>query len=202
MTVTIARCQLRRISVPIVAAAIALALAGADALAQLPGGGQGGGRGGTGGMLSGRSAQRGEKAPDTPVSLMGQVELQLDRLEEDLRITAAQQATWDAFARKVIRLADDTARARFAARSQQQETPTTALQQFDRLADTARNRVTAVEEIADAGRALYATLTTEQKALADRRLAQIVLALANGVPPAASPRSDASPPPGARPPGP
>ena len=186
-------------SIAIVAATMALALAGADAFAQFPGGGQSGGRGGTGatgGMQGGRSSQerRGERAPDTPVSLMGQVEMQLDRLEEDLRITAAQQPAWDAFARKVIRLADDVARARFAARAAQ-DTPTTALQQFDRLADTARNRVTAVEEIVDAGRVLYAGLTPEQKTVADRRLAQVALPLASGVSPPPPPRSDDKAPP-------
>jgi hypothetical protein len=196
-----ARCPLTRISIAI--AALTIALAGVEACAQYPGGGQSGGRGIPGGAGSTpgiRSSQdrRGERPPDTPVSLIGEVEMQLDRLEEDLRITAAQQAAWDAYARKVIRLADDVARARFAARATQ-EAPATALQQFDRLADVARNRLTAVDEIANAGRALYAVLTPEQKALADRRLAPAALALANGLPPPAPSRSDDKPPPGAPP---
>jgi hypothetical protein len=179
-----------------------LLLAGSDAYAQYPGGGQSGGRGATGaaGGVPGRSPQdrRGERAPDTPVSLVGQVEMQLDRLEEDLRITPAQQAAWDAYARKVIRLADDLARARFAARAAN-ESQTTALQQFERLADTARNRVAAVDDIADAAHALYAALTPEQKTLADRRLAQVASALLSGVPPVTSPRSDDKAPPGVPP---
>jgi hypothetical protein len=46
-----------------------------------------------------------------------------------------------------------------------------APKRFDSLADSARNRLTAVEDIADAGKALYAVLTPEQKVIADRRLA-------------------------------
>ena len=48
---------------------------------------------------------------------------------------------------------------------------TTAPKRLDALADVARNRLTAIEDIADAGKALYAALTPEQRTLADRRLA-------------------------------
>ena len=48
---------------------------------------------------------------------------------------------------------------------------TTAPKRLDALADMARNRLTAVEDIVDAGKALYASLTPAQKEVADRRLA-------------------------------
>ena len=190
------------ISIAVVTLALTLSLAAADAVAQFPGGGQGG-RGGTG-ATGGRNGQdrRPDRAPDTPVSLMGQVEVQLDRLEEELHITLAQQPAWDSYARKVIRLADDVARARFAVRTAQDAPPSTAMQQFDRLAEAARNRVTVVDEIADAGRALYGTLTQEQKAIADRRLLLVALPLANGLTPVAQPRAGDREPPPWRPPGP
>ena len=62
-----------------------------------------------------------------------------------------------------------------------------ASQQFDRIADSAQNRATAVEEAAAAGKALYAMLAAEQKALADVRLANVlstVLGSGAGQPPA------------------
>jgi len=48
---------------------------------------------------------------------------------------------------------------------------TTAVKRLDALADMARNRLTAVEDIVDAGKALYASLSPAQKQVADRRLA-------------------------------
>jgi plasmid replication initiation protein len=47
---------------------------------------------------------------------------------------------------------------------------TTAPKRLDALADMARNRLTAVEDIVDAGKSLYASLTPAQKEIADRRL--------------------------------
>jgi hypothetical protein len=61
---------------------------------------------------------------------------------------------------------DDVRRgARVSARE------TSAPIRLDALADNARNRLTAVEDIVDAGKALYAVLTPQQKEVADRRLA-------------------------------
>ncbi|MEO6564404.1 MAG: Spy/CpxP family protein refolding chaperone [Casimicrobiaceae bacterium] len=56
-------------------------------------------------------------------------------------------------------------------------TATTAPQRLDALADGARNRLTAVEDIVDAVKALYALLTPEQRNVADRRLALPLAAL-------------------------
>jgi len=119
---------------------------------------------------------------DSPGSLGGQVQLNLSRLEEDLRINAGQQKAWDAYASRVIRLADDVARARFATRDLE-GTAITAPQLFDRITETAQNRMTAIEDIVEAGRALYVKLTPEQQKLADRRLALVAMSLASGVPP-------------------
>jgi LTXXQ motif family protein len=94
-----------------------------------------------------------------------------------------QRAAWNAYADKVLRLADDMTRSRFAARTSTRLTEATAVQQLDQLAGSARNRLTAVEEIVEAGKALYATLTSEQKAIADRKLALPMLSLATGASP-------------------
>ncbi len=160
-------------------AMVALALAAPMASAQAPGGGTGGARGGTGGPAGSHlpAGKRGDtSAADAPVSLQGQVQIQLEDLQDALRLTPAQQGTFGAYSDRLLKLADDIARARFAARRASGED--TALQQFDRLADIAHNRMTAVEEIAEAGKALYAALSPDQKRTADRRLALIALQLA------------------------
>lgn len=54
---------------------------------------------------------------------------------------------------------------------------TTARQRLEVLADGARNRLTAVEDVVDAGKALYAVLTPEQRLVADRSLALPLAAL-------------------------
>jgi LTXXQ motif family protein len=139
------------------------------------------------------------RSPDQPASLGGQVQLNLSRLEEDLRINAGQQKAWDAYATRVIRLADDVARARFAARDLE-GTAITAPELFDRINQTAQNRMTAIEDIVEAGRALYGKLSPEQQKLADRRLALITLSLVSGAPPPGAKPENA--PASARPPSP
>lgn len=124
-------------------------------------------------------------AADMPSSLGGQVQSNLNRLEEDLHINAGQQKAWEAYATRVIRLADDVARARFATRDLE-GTAITAPQLFDRITETAQNRLTAIEDIVEAGRALYGKLSPEQQKLADRRLALIAMSLASGAPPPGS----------------
>ena len=46
-----------------------------------------------------------------------------------------------------------------------------ALQRIDQSVDAARNRLTALEDISSAAKALYGRLTPEQQSLADTRLA-------------------------------
>jgi hypothetical protein len=91
---------------------------------------------------------------------------------------------WDAYASRVLRLADDISRARFATR-EAQGAGVTAPQVFDRIGVIAQNRLAAVEDIVEAGRALYERLSPEQQRLADRKLALVALTLASGVAPAA-----------------
>jgi hypothetical protein len=116
---------------------------------------------------------------DRPVSLTGQTQLALDRLEGQLQIGAHQQKAWDAYRAKVIRYAEDLSRARFSARDMQ-DGGLSATQQFDRLTEIAGNRMTAVEEIVEAGRAVYAALGPDQKRLADKDLVLLPLRLVSG----------------------
>jgi hypothetical protein len=136
-------------------------------------------------MGGGRAAASAAKARDrTPPEDVGApVQVQLDRLEDDLKLTPQQRGAWNTYADKVLRFADDMTRARFEARTSSVPADTTATQQLDRLADKARNRSTAIEDIADSGKTLYAMLSPEQRAIADRRLLLPMLSLANGLPP-------------------
>ena len=120
---------------------------------------------------------------ETPLSPGALVQAQLDQLEDDLHLTPAQTSAWRAYADKVQKLADDTARARLDARL---STPARvdAVQQLEQLAGGIGGRKTAIDEIVDAGRALYATLAPDQKVIADRRLSLSVSLLATGVMPA------------------
>lgn len=92
--------------------------------------------------------------------------LRMSQLEEDLNLTQAQLPAWNAYRGKVQAMIDDLKRGARVSASE-----TTAPRRLDALADTARNRLTAVEDIVDAGKALYGVLTPPQREVADRRLA-------------------------------
>ena len=168
-------------------ALLALLVLGTDAFAQFPGGGGGGAGGTRGGMGSPRGGPPSEgvrrgPAAETPLSPGALVQVELDRLEDDLRLTPAQLDAWRAYADKVQKLADDTARSRLDARL---STPAkaNAVEELELIAVGIRGRASAIDEIVDAGRGLYATLTPDQKAIADRHLALPVSLLATGVMP-------------------
>ena len=94
-----------------------------------------------------------------------------EELRADLKLTEAQTPLWEAYVRKVVALKEDLARQRARARSDGPAAD--APHALDRLVDTQRDRLAAMEEIADAGRALYRSLGDEQKTVADARLAKL-----------------------------
>lgn len=169
-----------RIVVAIHSMALVAALAWTPALAQSPSGKSGGG-------LSTSHLPPPHSAPDSrgadaPVALTAQVQVSLDRTADDLRISLGQEKLWNVYATRVMRLAEDISRSRYVPRDIQIEN-FTAPQVFDRITQVAQNRMTAIEDIAEAGRALYNQMTPTQQKIADRRLAGIALSLASGVPP-------------------
>ena len=115
-----------------------------------------------------------EKAP---VAVADQVQLQLGELEEDLRLNSTQRRLWTVFADRVQKLAGDVARDRDRLRFPKG----TAAEQFDFVADRARDRLTAIEDISDAGKQLYASLSPTQKEVADRRMARLAVPLVTNV---------------------
>ncbi len=166
-------------------AAIALST---PAWAQAPGGGsRGGARGGADPGTSGPrpDAMRGMPAADAPLNPGAMVQKQLDRLEDDLMPTAAQSAAWGAFADSVQKLADDVERVRFEVRTAA-GAPASAPERLDWIANGVKGRAALIQKIAEQGKALYATLSPEQKRIADSRLWLPVSLLATGLAPSAS----------------
>jgi len=98
------------------------------------------------------------------------VTMRMGQLEEDLNLRPDQRGAWKVYRDRVMQMLDDQRRAARAATAYS-AIETSAPKRLDALADAARNRLTAVEDIVDAGKALYASLTPEQRTLADRRLA-------------------------------
>lgn len=170
------------------AALVALALAALPAAAQAPGGGRPGGMGGMSGAAAGGARQPAE-ARAAAANLPELVQIRLAQLEEDLNLRPAQLPLWHTYRDRVLGLLDDVRRAGRTAASE-----SSAPQRLDALADIARNRLTATEDIADAGKALYKALTPEQREVADRRLALPLMTL-NGNDPGSDLRMRAAPKP-------
>jgi len=107
--------------------------------------------------------------------------VQLDRLESELKLSPEQREAWNAYADRILGLADDMTRSRFVARTAPRPTDATAIEQLDQLAASERKRLGTIDEIAAAGKALYATLTADQKRIADHKLVLPIRPLATGV---------------------
>ena len=140
--------------------ALLLAAAATPALAQL-GGRRRGGSGG--GDRPGRPDEK--EAPERVNAL----EVTLHELHEDLKLRAEQEPLWQSYADKVRALAGDVARERG-----RKPAPGSLSQQIDRQVDAARNRLTALEDIAQSAKALLASLSPEQQPAADPRLANLM----------------------------
>jgi hypothetical protein len=150
--------------------------AASDALAQFRGGTPGGGGfpgGGSRGSRDGSRDQRppGEQRPAAQEDAVSVTEYRLEILHIDLRLAPEQEPAWKAFAERVGALAADMSRERGRAQATLQMK---ALQRIDQSVDAARNRLTALEDIAAAAKVLYGKLTPEQQSLADLRLATTV----------------------------
>jgi hypothetical protein len=159
---------LKRMCACLLAAAVVCAMS--DAMAQFGGSGMRGSRGG-GQKNSAKGQNAAKESPD-------QLELLLGELHEDLHLTSAQEAAWESYADKIRALSADFARDQTQAQSAQSQKGT-APEQIGRAVDIARDRMTAMEDIADAAKALYTGLSPEQKTMADARLARIIPTSAN-----------------------
>jgi hypothetical protein len=151
-----------RLAVAILAGCATIAVAHAQMPA--PGGGRPTGAGGPGGRSIGDAA-RNNDARVAGANYYDLVLLRISQTEEDLNLTAGQLPAWNTYKERLTRMLDDQRRGARVTASE-----TTAPKQLDGLADIARYRLAAVEDVVDAGKAVYAVLTPEQKTVADRKL--------------------------------
>lgn len=109
-------------------------------------------------------------------SVGDQIQTQLRDTAEELKLTPKQVPLWETYQEKVGALMADMLRIEAYQRPNQ-----TAPQAISAKVNTVRNRLTAMEDIAEAANKLYHTLDDTQKKVADRRLANTVPALYSGL---------------------
>jgi hypothetical protein len=98
-------------------------------------------------------------------------------VQRRLKLQPAQQPAWDTYARRVRALMLDQLRG--IPRAPENED---APHQINRRVDVVRNRLAAMEDVADAAGQLYTLLSPEQRKLADELLPTTVPALYSGIP--------------------
>jgi hypothetical protein len=97
-------------------------------------------------------------------------------MEADLHLTPQQRESWQAFADKVRAYASDLSRERARTGIPASEgIPISGLQHIDLITDGARIRLNELEDIRTAANALYATLSPDQKKIADTRMVTLII---------------------------
>ncbi|TCJ15364.1 hypothetical protein EZJ19_07040 [Parasulfuritortus cantonensis] len=139
-------------------------------------GGRGGPPGGAPMTDSGDGSRRSVSVRGGAGYVLEQTERQLAETAAALHLTARQQLLWETYQVRVGRLVADQTRVDLNAPIRRG-----APAEIDAKVDTVRNRLAAMEDIAESARALYATLDDDQKAVADQRLAGTVPALYSGL---------------------
>ena len=128
-------------------------------------------RGGEGRSRQESAAPRPEA---TRLSANDQVRLHLTDVRLALKLAPDQNTSWQAYEGKVLALLADLGRGISTPLGDK------APGQIERKVEVVRNRLTAMEEISETANKLYAILSDEQKAVADRMLAGTVPALYAG----------------------
>ncbi|MBU0601798.1 MAG: Spy/CpxP family protein refolding chaperone [Gammaproteobacteria bacterium] len=128
-----------------------------------------------GGPPPGRGDARGSNV-DGAARVRDDLQTQLSGVERALALTPTQQPAWDRYRDSVGTLMADQFRLdpRPVARLD-------ALRQIGRKVDVVRNRLGAMEDVADAANALYALLDATQRRVADRLLPGTVPPLYSGL---------------------
>ena len=104
-----------------------------------------------------------------------QTEHRLALMEMDLHLTTQQKEPWQVFANKVRAYASDLSREHARAGIPPSDsTPISGLQHIDLITDGARIRLNELEDIRTTASALYATLSPDQKKIADARMVTLI----------------------------
>jgi hypothetical protein len=141
--------------------ALSLAAMG-EAGAQL--GGSGGGMGRRGGGGGSPRDSGGERSEATRLSANDQIRMQLTNTRLALKLSSEQNPAWQSYEDKVIGLISE----------QPQSPGDGAVKQIDRNAELLRGRLAAMQDLAYAAKDLYAILSDDQKAVAERMLGATV----------------------------
>ena len=146
-----------------------------SAFAQFGGRGMGGIFGGPSRAPRGNTQNGTSTVPRPTPDSYEQAEHRLALMEMDLRLTAEQREPWRAFADKVRAYASDLSREHARAGIPPSDsTPISGLQHIDLITDGARIRLNELEDIRTTASALYATLSPDQKKIADARMVTLV----------------------------
>ena len=101
---------------------------------------------------------------------VAQVEKRLAGLKDELKITPDQETVWAAYAEKTK---SNVKAIRDRMDEAMHDQPQTAPERFDRHIELMRARLASFENMDEALKQLYAALTPEQKAIADRHFAKM-----------------------------
>jgi LTXXQ motif family protein len=161
----------------VIAASVIIAICEQNSFAQF------GGRGGLGGIFGGQPrTRRGNTQNSTgnvprPVpDFYQQTDFRLSVIEANLELTPQQKQPWQTFVDKVRAYAVDVSRERSHASVPASDgPPISGLQHIDLIADGARIHVTELQDIRTAAGALYATLSPDQKKIADERMVTLIV---------------------------
>lgn len=133
------------------------------------------GRGG----LDSSSPRRGEMEGGSgsgSAMVVDNLQAQLQKTAEALRLTPTQATLWDAYQERVGALMADQMKLQ-----PYRAIRLNAMQQIDQKVETVRNRLTAMEEIQETASKLYSALNESQKKTADQMLPGTVPALYSGL---------------------
>lgn len=129
--------------------------------------GYGGPGGGHGPGMMGGWGPRGGTGPGAAGGPVAYQEARLAFLKNELKITADQEAAWEAYAKQ----AKAQAATVETLRTQPPVTAQTTPERLEQRAEFAKQRSEQLKATSTAVKNLYAVLTPEQKAIADQRLA-------------------------------
>jgi len=131
-----------------------------------------------------RARRGGQPPPDEPDrgaiernTLALEFDEHLDDVHKRLKLQPAQQPAWEAFAARAQALMLDQLRG-VAPYPEHEDAP----HQINRRVDVVRNRLAAMEDVADAASQLYSVLSEEQRKHADELLPTAVPSLYSGLP--------------------
>jgi hypothetical protein len=153
-----------------------MAIGEPNAVAQFGGRGLGGIFGGPSRPPRGNTQNSVSSPPPRPIpDSYEQAEHRLALMELDLHLTAQQREPWQEFADKVRAYASDLSREHARAGIPPSDsTPISGLQHIDLITDGARIRLNELEDIRTTASALYATLSPDQKKIADARMVTLI----------------------------